>query len=72
MAYKNMNIVFYVALTTVYYLLCVLFSIVADSNIGPILSVISAYSITACAFYVPAMFYTKALNKFRLIEKDSE
>ena len=72
MAYKDMNTVQYLILTISLYAAIVVLAMLAPSDIGGILDIVSAYSISCFAFFVPAVFYIKALDKFKLVDKNSK
>jgi len=65
MAYKEMNNVTYLVATISLYCLIVLLG-TQLGDITSIIDMISAYSISCMAFFVPAVFYRKAVKKFNI------
>ena len=70
LAYKDMNTVLYLGITITLYCLIVLFSQLLPSDIGSVLDLVSAYAISCAAFFIPSLFYMKALRKFKLKSED--
>ena len=62
LAYKDMNTALYLAITITLYGLIILCSQVLPSDIGSVLDLVSAYAISCAAFFIPSIFYTKALR----------
>ena len=71
MAYHEMNQVLYYSLSIGLYVLLVFIAMLIPS-IGSILDFVSAYAISCAAFFIPAVFYKKALQKFKLADAESK
>jgi len=69
MAYREMNTVLYVLISLIFYALIVALAMVFKS-ISSIFDFVSAYAISSVAFFIPSIFYKKALHKFKLADPD--
>ena len=65
LAYKEMNNVTYLISTICLYCLIVFLATLLG-DITAIIDMISAYAISCMAFFVPAVFYRKAVKKFNI------
>ena len=63
MAYQEMNYALYVTITMIFYGLIVLLAMLLE-DIEVIFNFVSAYSISCIAFFIPSIFYSKAVAKF--------
>jgi len=71
LAYKEMPAWIYYGVTTVFYCVIVTIACFAPSDIGILLDIVGAYAISCAAFFIPSVFYTKALQKFKLKDADA-
>ena len=68
MAYKEMNTALYVTITLLLYAFIVSVAMFLPSDIGSVLDLVSAYSISCIAFFIPAAFYKRSLQKFKMAD----
>lgn len=69
MAYKDMNTIIYLAVTISLYTVIVILACFLN-EIGAVIDLVGAYSISCAAFFIPSVFYTKALDKFKLKDRE--
>lgn len=69
-AVSDMNIGVYVGITVGFYALIVLLAMLIE-DISSIFDFVSAYSISSLAFFIPGMFYRKAVHKFNADMNDA-
>ena len=65
LAYHEMNYGVYLAITLIFYG-CIVALAMALGDIGTIIDFVSAYCISCMAFLIPAVFYRKAVVKFKV------
>jgi len=63
LAYKDMNYGIYISCTLAMYGLIVLIAMLVP-DIGTIIDFVCAYSVSCMAFFIPSVFYTRAIKKF--------
>ena len=71
LAYKDMNNLPYYFFSLALYAIIIGLSLILPSNIGFVIDGLGAYSVSNMAFFVPAIFYKKALAKFGLKSSDA-
>lgn len=65
MAYREMKTSIYVTATVLFYAIIVALAM-TFKDISSIFDFVSAYAISSIAFFIPSLFYKKALSKFKL------
>ncbi len=71
MAYKDMNYAIYlIASISLYAVIVILAMILTD--ISSVFDFVSAYAISGIAFFIPSVFFTKAIKKFNVDQNDPE
>ena len=61
-AYKDMNYCLYICATLSFYILIVTVSLCLE--IGPIIDIVSGYCSSCLAYFIPAIYYRKAVNMY--------
>ena len=63
MAYKDMNLALYLSISLIFYAVIVLLSILLK-DISVVFDFVSALGISGLAFFIPGIFYKRAVEKF--------
>lgn len=71
LAYKDMNYGIYLLASICMYALIVLLAMILE-DISTVFDFVSAYAISGIAFFIPSVFFRKAVKKFKVDESRPE
>ena len=69
LAYKDMNYAIYLGASVSFYAVIVLLAMLLE-DISSVFDFVSAYAISGIAFFIPSVFFTKAIKKFNVDQSD--
>ena len=70
LAYKEMNYAIYLVASLIFYATILILSLIASTDIGPILDFNASIAISAQAFFIPSLYYMKGVKRFNADTKD--